>query len=324
MSINLKTMLRQILTITTLFLICHCLKAQPSLSEQIESMIIKADEISQSHFDSSIHILNQALLKSRAADSPRLVFLTHRAMGFIYEDNNRLNEAQKEYATALKLAEAQLLVDDQLMIYTDWAILHKKLGEYKIAGEYHLRTIEWAEKISNWEMAENGYNGLGTMYSFLGNYQKAIYYYLESIRAAEKWGNKEGVVLTEQNISDSYLKAGNYEMALKNIAKTYNLAIQLGDSIRVGAVLKVYGDIKVALKDYPEALAMLSRAQAIFVKKGDKTRLAECYLSIGEVYCSLNQLNKADAYMDSCMAFVNFLSPYSSAEYYLQKESFAN
>jgi two-component system, sensor histidine kinase PdtaS len=284
--------------------------------QTIMGNINKAQDWSVQNIDSALYYAHLALSESQKLDSPRLVFQSYRAIGIIQEDNNRLTEAQKAYESALVLADKSLPEDDKLTIYTDWAIIHKKLGQYKIAQEYHLLTIERAEKMSNWEMVEDGYHGLGTMYSMLSNFNQSIQYYLLSIQAAEKWGNKKGIVLTEQNISNIYMKAGNNEMALKNIAKTYEMAQQLGDSLRIAAVLKIYGNIKIASGDLQDALVKHTQAKAIFIKKGDKSRLAESYLAIGDIYFQLKDFKKAELSFDSCEALVDLLPQYSRADFY--------
>ena len=293
--------------------------AQSSLTASVEERIKKGQELSLKNIDSALYLLNQALVESQKVDSHRLAFLTQRAIGIIYEDNNQLHEAQKAYSLALKMAERHLTDDDQLMIYTDWAIIHKKMGQYKIAQEYHLLTVERAEKIGNWEMVEDGYHGLGTMYSMLSNFNQSIHYYILSIQAAEKWGNKEGVVLTEQNISNIYLKSGNTEMALKNITKTYELAKQLGDSLRIASVLKIYGNIKMATGDLQDALSKHLQAKAIFIEKDEKVRLAESYVDIADIYGQLKDFKKAENTFDSCSSLVKYLPPYSSAIFYYKR-----
>jgi two-component system, sensor histidine kinase PdtaS len=284
--------------------------------QPIVGNINKAQDWSFQNIDSALYYANLALLESQKSDNPLLVFQSYRTQGIIFEDNNRLSEAQKAYGLALNIAEKSLPEDDKLTIYTDWAIIHKKLGQYKIAQEYHLLTIERAEKISNWEMVEDGYHGLGTMYSMLSNFNQSIQYYLLSIQAAEKWGNKKGIVLTEQNISNIYMKAGNNEMALKNIAKTYEMALQLGDSSRIAAVLKIYGNIKIAAGDLQDALGKHTQAKAIFIEKGDKSRLAESYLAIGDIYFQLKDFKKAEFSFDSCEVLADLLPQYSRADFY--------
>jgi two-component system, sensor histidine kinase PdtaS len=288
--------------------------AQTNASIQIQETIKTAKSLTTQNIDSALYFANQAVHDAQKLDSPRLVFLAYRAIGLINEDNNRLVEAQKAYATALSLAETRLTTNEQFLIYTDWAIIHKKLGQYKIALEYHLLTINKAEKVQNWEVVEEGYHGLGTLYSMLSDFNQSVKYYFLSVQAAEKWGNTEGIVLTQQNISNIYMKAKNYDMALKNIEKTHQLALKLGDSSRIAAVLGVYGNIKTEIGDYNDALVKLLAANAILEKRGDKKRLVNNYLSIGHVYFEQKNYPQANVFYEKCTALKDFFMHYTCAE----------
>ena len=304
----------------TILLLAFCfaafrLTAQLQPSIQSTQMLSKATALSFKNIDSALYFANQALIAAQSLDSPRLIFKTQQAIGRIYEDNNRLIDAKNAYQTALDIANTQLQASEQFSIYTDWAILHKKLAQYDIAREYHLLTISRAEKLSNWAVVEDGYHGLGTLYSMLSDFNKSIQYYHFSIQAAEKWGNKKGIVLTNQNISNVYLKTQNYDMALRQIEKTLTLATNLGDSVRIAAVLNVYGSINMSMNKLPQALEKYFSAKAIFEKRGNKSRLAESYLAIGDLYLKMKDYTQAAAYFDSCITLKPFLANYSYADY---------
>jgi two-component system, sensor histidine kinase PdtaS len=305
-----------------LFLFCleiFRLSAQQMSSIQVQETLSKAQKLSFQNIDSALYFANLALTSAQSLDSPRLVFKAQRAIGMIYEDNNRLQEAKNTYQIALNLAEKQLPVHEQFTIFTDWAIIHKKLGQYAMAREYHLLTITRAEKLGMWEMVEDGYHGLGTLYSMLSDFNQSIQYYHLSIQAAEKGGNKKGIVLSNQNISNIYMKAQNYDMALKHIQKTLVQAQNLGDSSRIASVLKIYGNINTAMGHWQEALEKYKEAQGIFEKKGDKPRLSESYLAIAEMYLKMKNYALAENYFNRCIALRPFLPNYSYADYCFQK-----
>jgi two-component system, sensor histidine kinase PdtaS len=280
----------------------------------IVEAINKAADLSLSKKDSALYYANQALAMAQKVDSSLLIFYAYRAIGSIYEDNNQLQDAKTAYAAALTLANTRLQNDEQLTIYTDWAIIHKKLGQYTIAQDFHLRAIKQAEKTAHWEMAEDNYHGLGTLYAMLSDFDQSVSYYLASIKAAEKWGNQAGIVFSQQNISSTYLKAKSYDRALQNIEKTYQLALKLGDSLRLASVLRVYGNIKTALGDYHDALIKHEAAKVIFEKIHNEECLAESYLSLGDVHFKWGNYTKAEEYFSNCTKKVDFLGNYARAE----------
>jgi two-component sensor histidine kinase len=289
---------------------------QEAHTNRILQDIQKARTLTFQNKDSALIWADLALQSAEKVNDKNLVFKALRTKALILEDNKILTQSKEYYQKALDIANTFLSSHEQLAIYTDWAIIHKKLGQYDIARQYHQLTIDKGTQVGNWEMVENGYHGLGTMYSMLSDFNQSIHQYHKSIEAAEKWGNKKGIVLTEQNISNIYMKAQNVDMALKNIEKTYLLAQQLGDSARLGAVLKIYGKINIAKKDFVGALDKHQKAKIIFEKNGDKAKLAESYLALGDIYLQLNNLKQADLYFDSCQLLEQFLPQYSYAEFY--------
>ncbi len=285
----------------------------------IRAYLDKAERYSFTNLDSALFFTQSALTAARQLDSSNLIFNALRTEGSIYQDNNRLQDAQKVYAIALELAEKKLSKENQLDIFNDWAIIHKKLGQYTIAETYHRRTITEAAQVGNWEMVEVGYHGLGTMYAMMGDFDKCIVAYLKSIEAAEKWGNTEGVVLTNQNISNAYYKVKNYEMARQNIAKTYKMALKLGDSLRLSSVLRVYASIESTSGHYVEALQKLNLSQLILEKLGDKPRLAETYSAIAFIYQEQKEYSKAAYFLQKCEDLAPFLSSYAYADFLHKK-----
>lgn len=301
-----------------LFILCAAqwASAQNTTVADIKWANQRANRIMFDQQDSALLYANRALQLATQIDSPKLVYDVERTIGGIYEAYKDFPNAKIHYKNAIDIAHARLSKHLLFIVYTDWAIVHKKLGQYDIAREYHQRTIDEAEKIGDWEMVEEGYHGLGTMHSMMSNFDKSIEVYYKSIKAAEKWGNTEGVVITEQNISNIYMKAKNYDMALKNIEKTYKMALKLGDSMRIAAVLKIYGNINMAMGDFTAALEHHSEAKNIIEKKSNKAKLAESYLALGEIQMNLKNYPQAQAHFDTCKTFTTFLHNYAHADLY--------
>ena len=121
-----------------------------------------------------------ALEKAKKLKNFKEIYRIHRETGFFYEDNNQLSDALMAYHNAL---EAAIKVDDyklKLSIYTDLAITHRKLGNYKRTKDYHQKALELAQSTDDLKMTEYSYHGLGFLYETIGDYDKAIEYYLKS------------------------------------------------------------------------------------------------------------------------------------------------
>jgi two-component system, sensor histidine kinase PdtaS len=305
-----------LLLITILHILNQFLYARENPRLSIGDAINKAVDMSFQNKDSALYFANYALDLAQKKDSIRLVFCAYRAIGLVNEDNNDLIAARDAYAAALSLADNRLTIEEQLTIYTDWAILHRKLAKYDIARDYHFKTVQKAEAASNWVMVEDGYNGLGVLYSMVGDFEQSVHYYEKSIKTAEKLGNQEGIVTTKHNISNVYFKAKKYDLALNHIEKTYQDALKFGDSLLIGSVLTVYGNIKLAVGDPQDALKKQEMAQHFFEQKGEKPCMAESFLAIGNIYFQLNNYPQAELYFNKCHHFSNYLPNHIHAEFY--------
>lgn len=305
-----------------IFCCLHGAAAQPPAPEVFEKDIQKAKKLTFSNLDSAVFFARQAEAFAIQVDSPRLLLRAYRTEGLIFENNNKFEAARDIYKTALDLAEKRLPESEQFKILNDWAIIHKKMGAYKIAHDCHLQAIERATKSGDWATVENNYHGLGTIYSYLGDFDKALEAYLKSIEAAEKRGNTPGVVLSKQNMSNVYRKAKNFEMAQKSIEETYRMAVEGGDQARIAAVLRIYGDILLDRGDADGALAKLLAAKAIFEQNGNKPFLAETLLSIAKVCILQKNYAAAKAWFAQCRELEPLFSSYQKVAFFYESGQF--
>jgi tetratricopeptide (TPR) repeat protein len=240
-----------------LYFSCFCwsIVAQSPNNDAIQALLKNAMEQSDVDINQALYFANTALQKADNEQNTFMIYESYRKLGAIMEDNNRLSEAKDFYAQALTISEKkEVPADRKLDILNEWAIINKKMGQYKIAQDFHLKSIEEAQKIGDQEMVEFGYHGIGSMYSMMSDFEKAVQYYILSMKAAEASGNKEGATITQQNIASIYLKAKNIDMAYSSAEKALKMATELNDSSRIAKVLRVFADIELAKGNPVEAL----------------------------------------------------------------------
>lgn len=280
---------------------------------QLRDFLKKADIYSGEKLDTALLLADQVFDAAMYLDSPKVAFAALRSKGFFNEDHNRYEAAREAYRQSMAFAENNLGVHDQLNSYNDWAIIHKKLGNFEVAREFHQRAIEGGERSGDWEMVENGHHGLATMFSMMSDFDQSAQSYLASIRAAEKWGNRRGIVLSQQNLANIYMKAKNFPMAQKNIEAAFQLANQLQDSVRIGSVLKIWGNIAMGQAKLDSAYQMHFAALQIFQKKGKKGQASESWLSLAEIFLKQGKFAESTDALKKCGELKTFFSPYSAA-----------
>ena len=103
------------------------------------SLIKHAANYSHKDLNLSLAYLSLAHENALKTENYKDLFDIQRETGFVYEENNQLENSLANFHEALKTAERlnnQIL---KITIYTDIAILNEKLGEYAIAKNYHVK-----------------------------------------------------------------------------------------------------------------------------------------------------------------------------------------
>ncbi len=252
--------------------------------------------------------------KALAENDLESLFNVCREQGFYYEDNNKLYEAKSAYENALKYANKS--ENNKLLqtIYTDLAIINRKMSNYKATKDYHILSLELGEKEENQEMIEYAYHGLGFLYETVGDYEKAIEYYLKSVSIAEARGYISGTITTLQNIGLTYIKLNDKERALESIEKAYLLATEQQDTLQIANVLNDHVEILVTSGDYEAALQKFRASLSVYELANYKPTIARSLINIAEVYVKQDKYELAHRY---------FLK---SLEYdkYIRDEDYAN
>jgi signal transduction histidine kinase len=313
---NLKTSF----LISFLFVICLKTADAAGLPPQqaqdtIKKLLRTASKLSNEDLEGSLKAVNAAMVIAKESNLPKQLFHVYRLQGYILEQNSRLHDATVAYQEALGLQNA---VNDssKMDIFIDWAIINKKLGNYKISKEYYTYVLKIAEKLKDGQMMNYAYNGLATLHGLLSDFEKAIGYYHEAIKSVEKEGRKADLIAPYRNIALVYLKANNPVLALSNAEMSYKLALEAKDSAHIGGSLETLGIIYASSGKPELALEKDFEALKIMEKVGDKRMILDVLLQIADTYVQLNQLDKAEIYYKRCVVYKDFFEYLIHPNYY--------
>jgi signal transduction histidine kinase len=269
------------------------------------------------NFPLAISEIQKAIeIASRLGDKEKL-FGSHRRMARIYEVNSRLKESAECYVKAMAISE-HLRDTFQLDIFIDWAIINKKLGNYKISKDYYERTLALAEKTKDIQMVEYAYTGLGNLLKVAGEFDQAVEYHLKSAEIANQRGKKDGVVSSLVDIAETYLLSKNYQLALVNIEKAYKLAIDLKESNRVSNVLNAYGKVLNTQGAYNNALLKHQEALKNYAAISDNLHIAETLILIADCYAEMKNYDLAEKNLLKCLEYKQYLEFYELPNFYLK------
>ncbi|NJN35259.1 MAG: tetratricopeptide repeat protein [Saprospiraceae bacterium] len=260
---------------------------------------------------------NEAVSWALKSDNPHFIFTAYRRLGRVLEDIERLPEASEKYYKALEVS-FKLPVATQLDIMIDWAIINKKLGNYKISKDYYETALNIAFQIKDMEMVDFAFNGLGTLHATVGEYDLALDAYLRSKKLSEERADTSNIIKSLNNISEAYLKAKNYDLAIENTQEAYSYALLLHDSSKLCRVLNIHGKILTSTKDYHGAIKKHEEALSICQFFDNKKQYFLTLVLLADAHTQLEQLNKAEFYLEKCLAINEKVDNYDLPNYYFK------
>lgn len=267
-----------------------------------------AEENTHRNFDLAIAYTELAEKKARKKADNQLIFEAFKQRGRIYEFNNRLAESLLIYKQAETIANKANNDTQRLSIYTDIAIVERRLSNYSESQKYHKEALAIAEKINDIQGIENSYYGLATLHKNMASYDKALEYYNKVVQSTKKSGDTYRMLNTRQYLAVTYSEAGQYDLAIKEIKGTFNGATKLGDSLLIGAVAFDYATILAGQNEKKAALEKYLYSLAIFEALSHKPLISRSLFYIGDMYAELNNLDEARKYFATCQSYKQYMS----------------
>ena len=127
--------------------------------DSIKNLLHWASKRKYNDINGAMTAINSAITIAKESNLTTSLFNIYRTQGYIFEQNSRPRDASSAYRNALLL---QNVVNDsaKMDIYMDWAIVNKKLGNFKIAHEYYNYALIIAEQRDDKQIMSYAYNGI--------------------------------------------------------------------------------------------------------------------------------------------------------------------
>jgi len=279
----------------------------------MENLLRMAARTSHKDFNTALAYIYIARDQATKANNKKDLFNINREMGFVFEENNHLQNALNSYNACMDIAQEMNDNALKLTIYTDLAIVYEKMSKYAIAKNYHLKAIDLAEREQDIETVENGYHGLGSLYETVGEYEKAIDYYLKSLNIAEQRKSTEGVVITLQSIANTYRHLKHEKESLETIKRSYDMAVKLDNKKLIASTLYDFGHILTSFGKYQEALTKQKSSLMVYRQSEDGISISRGLVNIAEIYTHLELYNEAESYFMECFDYEKYLSTLENA-----------
>jgi len=230
-------------------------------------------------------------LALKLSDSSRLLTLTR--LGYYYQDSKP--DSLLYYAKQLLPAAEQS--ENQKMISVAYALIGQYdyiVGNYSIALQCLLKSLQVAETINDSGRIANAHNLLGNCYKEYGDYPRAIGHFLTCKNiAALSHDSKQNDLFANLNLGEVYALMGVTDSALVYAQEAYGLALKYHSRF-TGATLMTLGYVHYRLKNKNLSLEYFKEGLDQYkVNFGSSRYLSKGFLAMAAVYRDYDQADSA-------------------------------
>ena len=256
-------------------------------------------QYNKGNYIKTIEFLTKAVVLIDRND-PKKLFTVKNTIGICYGYLSNYGEALSTYSEAMKIAEENNLVEDQINVMCNIGILYSLEYDFKSAINIYEKAITTANKIdSNYSKTLIAVN-ISDVYNQLGDYKKAQFY-LNSVKQLKK--TKQFDQLWNINYAESLLIQGKVADSYR-IMKQLELTNPVDLSCSI-CVIELLSKIYDAKNDINMAIAYANKGIAKATDKSDKLNL---YNHLSLLYAKKKEFDKALKYKDSVIMTKDLVS----------------
>jgi len=171
-----------------------------------------------------------AIYYSRKLDSLSVLaeFPKGRAMalnmeGVSHEISGDLQKAIQLYLQAERLAREHGFLNALSNIYNNLGIVYAYLGAFETSLDYHFKSLELADKLTDSVKMSVNYNNIGLRLSHLDQEKRAVEFYQRSLQLNLKLERFRSVGTNYLNLGRAYVITENYDSAIFYYHQAFNV-----------------------------------------------------------------------------------------------------
>ena len=217
------------------------------------------------------------------------------ALGSLYEDSGKLDEARTRFANVLKIDPKNL---DALLAM---GRVEDKAGNPQAALDPLSKARNLAIDLNNEEQQALILLATGIAYQDLNKPQEALRNFQDSMEINQRLGKKRGVAAGLAQIAQVQVSLGKTDDALRSYNQSLLLRREIGAKKEVGDSLIDIGGLNLDRGQFGLAIAMFKESLQIQRDAGDETNQALCLNNIGNVYLARGESEDALTYFQQAL-----------------------
>jgi signal transduction histidine kinase len=280
-------------------------------TELLDSLIFKAQNISDSSKTKALELLNNAfnILSKDENQKDKLEYFLK--IGEKFSVLNNKNRALEILNNGLELSH---LYSDSIKIWEfndAIGLQYHKNADYTKSIDHFIDALCIAELIQDTIKIAKSYDRIAIILKEQEEYNKALEYLNKSLELKTKIKDKKGELSTRVTIADINATLKNYVTAISIYEKSESLAIQLSMPKELSRIYSNMGNCYLLMKNYSKAEYFFLKGIKTKEKIGDKYCLAIAYNNLSIFY---KRISKFDAAYAAAYKSLN-LSKEASAAY---------
>ena len=217
------------------------------------------------------------------------------ALGSLYEDSSKLDEARMRFSNVLKIDPKNL---DALLAA---GRIEDKAGNPQAALDPLSRARNIAIDLNNEEQQALILLATGIAYQDMNKPQEALRNFQDSMDINQRLGKKRGVAAALVQIAQVQTSLGKSDDALRSYNQALQLRREIGAKKEVGDSLIDIGSLNLDRGQFGLALSMFKESLQIQRDAGDETYQALCLNAIGNVYLARGESEDALTYFQQAL-----------------------
>jgi eukaryotic-like serine/threonine-protein kinase len=217
------------------------------------------------------------------------------ALGSLYEESGKLDEARTRFNNVLKIDSKNL---DALLAA---GRIEDKAGNPQAALDPLSKARNIAIDLNNEEQQALILLATGIAYQDMNKPQEALRNFQDSMDINQRLGKKRGVAAAQVQIAQVQISLGKSDEALRSYNQALQLRREIGAKKEVGDSLIDIGGLNLDRGQFGLALSMFKEALQIQRDAGDETYQALCLNAIGNVYLARGESEDALTYFQQAL-----------------------
>ncbi len=262
----------------------------------------------QGAFDKGIKATDKIKKFCRLKNNKKGLIRAEVLEGRIYNRIDQYDLSLKNYQSALSNFKKIDTLDDSqaqkilINLYANMARVYMNLHQDSLADVYHIKTIELAHKIHDYERISFFDNILGWKYFVLNNYKMAEAYFLKGLKDSVKIKNKIYNISNHHALGIIYDKLGNLHKALYHDSIALNFFVKTNNNSFKSAIYNNIAQAYLNHKQWNQALLNNKKAINIAQKHGLFDNLISAKLTLAQI---LIQSQKHDSAQQVLLNLMN-------------------